>query len=116
MPGGGPAPGPAEAVVDRPTGAAAKALASAGVDPADVDLLLLASCSLPSPVPGAAAAVAERLATRGGAIDVSAACAGFCYALGLGSAAVQAGSASTVVVIGAERMTDWIDWSDRGTA
>jgi 3-oxoacyl-[acyl-carrier-protein] synthase-3 len=108
--------GPDESIIDLASGAAAKALASAGVDPADVDLLLLASCSLPSPVPGAAASVAERLGTRGGALDLNAACAGFCYALGIAAAAIEAGTASTAVVIGAERMTDWIDWSDRGTA
>jgi 3-oxoacyl-[acyl-carrier-protein] synthase-3 len=60
--------------------------------------------------------VAERLGTRGGALDLNAACAGFCYALGLAAAALESGTASTAVVIGAERMTDWIDWSDRGTA
>jgi 3-oxoacyl-[acyl-carrier-protein] synthase-3 len=108
--------GPDESIIDLASGAAAKALASAGVDPADVDFLLLASCSLPSPVPGAAASVAERLGTRGGAVDLNAACAGFCYALGIAAAAIEAGSATTAVVIGAERMTDWIDWSDRGTA
>jgi 3-oxoacyl-[acyl-carrier-protein] synthase III len=108
--------GDGESIIDLATAAAGKALATAGVDPADVDLLLLASCSLPSPVPGAAPAVATRLGLGGGALDVNAACAGFCYALSLAAAAVQTGTARTAVVVGAERMTDWIDWTDRGTA
>jgi 3-oxoacyl-[acyl-carrier-protein] synthase-3 len=108
--------GQGESIIDLATSAGGKALASAGVDPADVDLLLLASCSLPSPIPGAAPTVASRLGLGGGALDVNAACAGFCYALGLGAAALQSGAATTALIVGAERMTDWIDWNDRGTA
>ncbi|HSP38724.1 MAG TPA: beta-ketoacyl-ACP synthase 3 [Frankiaceae bacterium] len=108
--------GEGESIVDLASAATAKALASAGVDAAEVDLLLLASCSLPSQVPGAAPQVAERLGLGGGALDVNAACAGFCYALGLAASALRSGSASTAVVVGAERMTDWLDWDDRGTA
>jgi 3-oxoacyl-[acyl-carrier-protein] synthase-3 len=108
--------GEGESVADLATRATAKAIAAAGVDPAEVDLLLIASCSLPSPVPGIAPTVAERLGLRGGALDVNAACAGFCYALGLADSALRSGSARTAVVVGAERMTDWIDWSDRNTA
>jgi 3-oxoacyl-[acyl-carrier-protein] synthase-3 len=103
-------------VADLATAAAAKAVAGAGVDPAEVDLLLVASCSLPSPVPGIAPTVAERLGLGGGALDVNAACAGFCYALGLAGSALASGSARNAVVVGAEKMTDWIDWSDRNTA
>ena len=105
-----------ESVIDLATIAGAKALASAGVDAAEIDLLLLASCSLPSQIPGAAPAVASRLGLAGGALDVNAACAGFCYALGLGADAVRSGTARNVLVIGAEKMTDWLDWTDRGTA
>jgi 3-oxoacyl-[acyl-carrier-protein] synthase-3 len=105
-----------ESVADLATAAAAKAVASAGIDPAEVDLLLVASCSLPSPVPGIAPSVAERLGFAGGALDVNAACAGFCYALGLAGSALASGSARNAVVVGAEKMTDWIDWSDRNTA
>jgi 3-oxoacyl-[acyl-carrier-protein] synthase III len=107
--------GEGESVVDLATGAGGKALAQAGVDPADVDLLLLASCSLPTSVMGAAPQVAARLGTRGGALDVNAACAGFSYALGLAADAVRVGTAQHVLVIGSERMTDIVDWTDRGT-
>jgi 3-oxoacyl-[acyl-carrier-protein] synthase-3 len=109
--------GPGETVVSMGTNAAAKALASAGISGGDVDLVLLASCSMTRPIPGGAASVAAALgATRAGAVDVNAACAGFCYALSWAADAVRAGSAERVVVIGSERLTTWLDLTDRGTA
>jgi len=50
-----------------------------------------------------------------GAYDLNAACAGFCYALGTASDAVRAGSARNVLVIGAEKLSQWVDWTDRST-
>ena len=106
-----------ETVVSMAAGASAKALATSGVDPADVDLVILASCSMPTQVPGGAARVAHLTgATKAGAFDVNAACAGFCYGLSLAADAVRAGSARHVVVVGAEKLSDWTDWTDRRTA
>lgn len=106
-----------ETVVSMAAAAAAKALATSGVDPADVDLVILASCSMPTQVPGGAARVAYLTgATKAGAFDVNAACAGFCYGLSLAADAVRAGSARHVVVVGAEKLSDWTDWQDRRTA
>jgi 3-oxoacyl-[acyl-carrier-protein] synthase III len=106
-----------ETVVSMAAAAAAKALATAGVDPVDVDLVILASCSMPTPVPGGAARVAHLIgATTAGAFDINAACAGFCYGLSLAADAVRAGSARRVVVVGAEKLSDWTDWTDRRTA
>jgi 3-oxoacyl-[acyl-carrier-protein] synthase-3 len=69
------------------------------------------------PIPGGAASVAHGVgATRSGAVDVNAACAGFCYALSWAADAVRSGSARHVLVIGSERLTTWLDLSDRGTA
>lgn len=102
-----------DTVVSMATAAAAKALAAAGVEP---DLVLLASCTLDTPVPGGAASVAANLGTRAGAVDVNAACAGFCYALSWAADAIRAGSARHVVVVGSERLTTWLDPHDRGTA
>ena len=63
-----------------------------------------------------AATVAYRLGIPApGAYDLNAACAGFCYAIGAASDSVRAGSARNVLVIGAEKMTSWIDWTDRST-
>lgn len=102
-----------ETVVSMAVHAGGKALAAAGVD---ADLVLLASCSLPVPVPGGAASVASALGLRAGAVDVNAACAGFCYALAWAADAVRAGSADHVLVIGSERLTTWLDPFDRNTA
>src|SRR4051812_31485294 len=97
--------------------ASAKALADAGVDPSDVDLVIVATCTMPTSIPGAAAQVATGLgATRAGAFDINAACAGFCYALSVAADAVRSGTARTVVVAGAEKLSDWVDWSDRRSA
>lgn len=106
-----------ETVVSMAGAASAKALATAGVDPADVDLVILASCSMLSQVPGGSARVAQLAgAANAGAFDINAACAGFCYGLSLASDAIRAGSARHVVVVGAEKLSDWVDWTDRRTA
>jgi 3-oxoacyl-[acyl-carrier-protein] synthase-3 len=106
-----------ESVVSMASEAAHKALADSGVDPAAVGLVILATCSLPQPIPGGAAQVATAIgAAQSGAFDVNAACAGFCYALSIASDAVRVGSVDYVVVVGAEKITHWIDWSDRSSA
>lgn len=109
--------GPDESVVDMATSAGGKALAAAGVDPADVDLVLLATCSMPGPLPSGSPEVAHRLGARSaGATDLNAACAGFAYALALAADSIRAGSADRVLVIGSEKLTPLIDPYDRGTA
>ncbi len=109
--------GPDESVVDMAVTAGGKALAAAGVDAADVDLVLLATCSMPGPLPGGSPEVAHRLgAVEAGASDIGAGCAGFTYALALAADAVRAGSAEHVLVIGSEKLTPMVDPDDRGTA
>jgi 3-oxoacyl-[acyl-carrier-protein] synthase-3 len=106
-----------ETVVAMASEAARKAVADAGVDPSRVGLVVLASFSLPQPVPGGAAQIATALGAGScGAFDLNAACAGFCYALSTASDAVRLGSVDYAVVIGAEKVTQWIDWSDRSSA
>ncbi len=108
--------GPDESVVTMAADAAGKALAQAGVSATDVDLVLLATCTLPTPLPEGAPEVAELLGCGPiGAVDVGGACAGFCYALAMAADAVRAGSARHVVVVGSERFSDWLDWTDRST-
>jgi 3-oxoacyl-[acyl-carrier-protein] synthase III len=105
-----------ETVADMAEAAGAKALAASGLEPSAVDLVIVATCSPRVPLPNVAATVATRLGILApGAYDLNAACAGFCYALGTASDAVRAGSARNVLVIGAEKMTDWLDWTDRST-
>lgn len=109
--------GPEETVVAMAEQATSKALAAAGLPPAELDLLLLATCTLREPIPGGAAQVATAVGAGGvGAVDVNGACGGFCYALALAADAVRAGSARHVAVVGSERMSDWVDWTDRSTA
>lgn len=108
---------PEESVVAMGASAGAKALAQAGLTGADIDLLLLATCTMPTPIPSGAPQVAERLGAGGiGAADVNGACGGFCYTLALAADTVRAGSAQHVLVVASERLSDWTDWTDRSTA
>jgi 3-oxoacyl-[acyl-carrier-protein] synthase-3 len=105
-----------ETVADMATIAGGKALAAAGIDPATIDLVLVATCSNWDRLPGVAPQVAARLdIPLPGALDVNAACAGFCYALGQASDAIRTGSAHHVLVIGAEKLSQIVDWTDRST-
>jgi len=107
---------PDETVVDMAEQAASKALAASGVPTADVDLVIVATSSMPTPVPAAAPHVANRLGVQApGAYDINSGCSGFVYALNAGAAAVVAGHARHVLVIGAERFKDWLDMTDRST-
>ena len=108
--------GPDETVVDMAVAAGGKALAASGLPAADIDLVIVATCTPEVMIPNAAASVATRLEiVAPGAYDLNAACAGFCYALGTASDAVRAGSARNVLVIGAEKLSQWVDWTDRST-
>ena len=105
-----------ESVISMGIDAAAKALATGGVTGDDVDLVVLATCTIRNPIPGGAARIASGIGAHGvGAFDVNAACGGFCYALSVAADAVRSGSARRVIVVGSEKLTDWLDWDDRGT-
>lgn len=105
-----------ETVVSMAVEAGQDALRAAGVQAADIDLVIVATCTAPSQLPGTAPQVAHLLgADAPGAYDINAACAGFCYALSAASNAVQNGDATKVLVVGVEKLTDWVDHSDRST-
>ncbi len=107
---------PDETVADMAVAAGGKALAASGLSPADIDLVIVATCTAEAPIPNTAATVATRLGiVAPGAFDLNAACAGFCYALGTARDAVRAGSSQHVLVIGAEKLSQWVDWTDRST-
>ena len=106
-----------ETVADMAEAAGAKALAASGLEPADVDLVIVATCSPEVPLPNVAATVGYRLGIPApGAYDLNAACAGFCYAMANASDAIRAGTARHVLVIGSEKMTAWVDPADRSTS
>jgi 3-oxoacyl-[acyl-carrier-protein] synthase III len=108
--------GPDESVADMATAAGGKALAASGLDPADIDLVIVATCSAEAPLPNVSASVASRLGiVSPGAYDLNAACAGFCYGLAAAADSVTAGSSRNALVIGAEKMTAWVDPLDRST-
>ncbi len=108
--------GPDESVADMAVAAGGKALAASGLSAGDIDLVIVATCTQEAQIPNTSATVAHRLGIRApGAYDVNAACAGFCYALASASDAVRAGSATAALVIGAEKLSHWIDWTDRTT-
>ena len=108
--------GPEETSSTLGAEAARKALAAAGVSAAEIDLIVLATTSPDYPWPSAACLVQDAIgAANAGAFDLSAACAGFAYALSVGGAMVAAGSARKILVIGSDTLTKQVDWTDRNT-
>ena len=108
---------PDESVVDMATAACTEALAGAGIAADEIGMVLVASVTHPYQTPSAAAEVSARLgATNAAAMDIAAACAGFCYGLSLANDMVRGGSARYVLVVGVEKLTDWVDPDDRSTA
>jgi 3-oxoacyl-[acyl-carrier-protein] synthase III len=106
-----------ETLVEMAVAAGGKAIAASGLALDDIDLVIVASASLRVPIPGIGPQVAHRLGvSRPGSFDLNAGCAGFCYALSVANDAIRAGSARYAVVIGAERLTDVTDLTDRTTA
>jgi 3-oxoacyl-[acyl-carrier-protein] synthase-3 len=109
--------GPDETVQMMSVAASRQALERAGLEPAQVDCVVVATVSHMMQTPAVATAIAHELGTdKAPAFDLSAACAGFCHGLALGSDMVRAGSAKHVLVIGVERLTDITSLNDRGTA
>jgi 3-oxoacyl-[acyl-carrier-protein] synthase-3 len=105
-----------EATSDLALHAAQAALQAAGLDPADLDMILVATVTPDMVFPSTACILQDRLgARRAGALDVAAACSGFIYALGLADGLVRTGTARTVLVIGAETLTKVVNWQDRNT-
>src|SRR6478609_11940855 len=109
--------GPEETVTDMASAAGGKALAAGGLSPGDIDLVIVATCSTEASIPNVSAVAAHRLGVAApGAYDLNAACAGFCYAMANASDAIRAGTARHVLVIGSEKMTAWVDPTDRSTS
>ena len=106
-----------ESVADMATFAAEKALAGSGLSAADIDMVIVATCSSIDRCPNVATRVAARLGiTAPAAMDLNTACSGFSYALGTADHAIRAGASRNAIVIGAEKLSDVTDWTDRTTA
>jgi 3-oxoacyl-[acyl-carrier-protein] synthase-3 len=109
--------GPEESVQMMSVEAARIAIERAGLDPAQIDCVVVATVSHLLQTPAVATAIAHELGTdHAAAFDISAACSGFCHGIALASDLVRAGSAHHVLVVGVERLTDSLDLTDRGTA
>ena len=105
-----------QTVRDLARDALAAALEDAGLGPTDLDLVILATITPEMSCPSTAArVVAELGAAPAGAMDISAACSGFVYALNLAESLVQSGAYRTVGVIGAETLSQIVDYTDRRT-
>ena len=95
--------------------AAADAIKDAGLTPDDIDLLVMATTTPDQLVPAASAFVSDGLGLRCGSFDLNAACAGFAYGLVIGSSMIAIGHRN-VLVVGAETISRFINYADRGTA
>ncbi|MBI9114321.1 beta-ketoacyl-ACP synthase III [Sanguibacter suaedae] len=105
---------PGTDVVDLSVAAALKAISAAGIGAAEIDAVIVSTVTYFHQTPSAAALVADRIgATPAAAFDISAACAGYSYGIGQADALVRSGTARHVLVVGAEKMSDFIDPTDR---
>lgn len=96
--------------------AAFTALEMANLRPADLDLIICSTSSPEHIFPATACLVQDRLgAVNAGAFDLLAACTGFIYAVQMGAQAIRSGAMRNVLVLGAENLTRFVDWSDRNT-
>ncbi|QNK51862.1 ketoacyl-ACP synthase III [Dermacoccus sp. PAMC28757] len=108
---------PEETMLDMAEAAAREAIANSGIDPSLIDGVLVGSVTHHLFTPAAAPMLADRLGLdKPAAIDIAAACAGYCFGIGLASDMIRSGDASHVLVIGAEKLTDVLDLTDRGSA
>jgi 3-oxoacyl-[acyl-carrier-protein] synthase III len=105
-----------ETVADMAVAAAGKALAASGLAAADIDMVVVATCTSIDRCPNVASRVAARLGINSpAALDVNTACSGFSYAMATADHAIRAGAARNAIVIAAEKLTDFTDWTDRST-
>jgi 3-oxoacyl-[acyl-carrier-protein] synthase III len=112
-----PVAAPDERLSEFAARAGSAALTQAGLDPADVDLVLVATLTQDELMPNAAPIVAHAVgADRAGAIDLGAACTGFLSGLSLAAAQIETGRAEHVLLIGADFTTRIVDWEDKRTA
>jgi len=107
---------PDQTTCDLAEMAARRAMEAAGVDPSEIDLLILGTTTPDLVFPSTACLLQTRLGLgECGAFDLNAACSGFIYGLSVADQFIRAGTAEKVLVIGAETLTRMLDWNDRST-
>jgi 3-oxoacyl-[acyl-carrier-protein] synthase-3 len=108
---------PDETIQVMSVAAAREAIGAAGIEPGQIDVVIVATVTHLLQTPAIATAIAHELGTgQAAAFDISAACAGFCHGVSLASDMIRGGSAGHALVIGVERLSDLTDLHDRGTA
>ena len=106
-----------ETVVTMGVIAAQKALLDSTTNASDIDVVIVATFTHRYQTPSAAAEIAALIgATNAAAFDLAAACAGFTYGVGVADAMVRAGTAKNILLIGSEKISDFVNFDDRGTA
>jgi 3-oxoacyl-[acyl-carrier-protein] synthase III len=106
-----------ETVASMAAQACSAAIKDSGIPPQEIDLVILATATNPAQLPNLAMEVATKIgATNAGAYDVGAACSGFSYGLAIASSAILSGDARNAIIVGSERMTDFVSDTDRGTS
>jgi 3-oxoacyl-[acyl-carrier-protein] synthase-3 len=101
---------------DMATAAARQALATADLKAEEVDLIIVATCSPDRAIPSVAAYVQRELGGFGATMDLNAACSGFVYSLSVANGMIAAGTVDRALIIGAERLSSFLDLTDRSTA
>ena len=106
-----------ETVASMAINACIEAIKDSGINPLEIDLVILATATNPAQLPNLAMEVASKIgATNAGAYDIGAACSGFSYGLAIASESVLSGDCKNAIIVGSERMTDFVSNKDRGTA
>jgi 3-oxoacyl-[acyl-carrier-protein] synthase-3 len=101
-------------LMDLSVKAAKEAIEKSKVNPAEIDAVILATISFPYQTPSGATLLAELVGAEGAAAyDISAACAGYCYGIAQADSLVRSGTARYVLVVGAEKLSDFISPTDR---
>lgn len=106
---------PGESASDLGVQAAREALRHAHLTPADIELIIVATVTPDMLFPSTACFIQHKLGAKCGAFDMAAACSGFPYALGVAEGFVRSGIYKHVLVVGAEVLSGFIDWTDRST-
>ena len=108
--------GPEEDSATMAEGAALKAIEMAGVDPVDLDILMVATVTPAVPLPATACLLQDALrARRAAAFDIGAGCSGFIYGLAVADGFIKNGTARTILLVGSETLSKIVNWKDRNT-
>ncbi len=103
-----------QSLIDMAVEASKEAIQKSGIDPTEIGAVILATITFPYQTPSGASLLAELVGAHGAAAyDISAACAGYCYGIAQADALVRAGTSKYVLVVGGEKLSDFIDPTDR---